>query len=274
MKYSIIIPTIGRDSLKHVLDGILSCNDFKKINPEILVIFDGNKSKDFSFKNIEVLETKTKVYAGGARNFGIEKAKGDILIFIGDNGVPDKNWLSRIVKFHEEFSEKNIVLLGKTEWKEKTDFTDFLENKAQFNYKTIIKSGATWRHFYTANISLKKEFLGLERFSNKFKGWGFEDSELGYRLEQKGMSLVFDGEIKIYRTDCPTLVDVIEKTKSSRNNAIVFENLHPEVRIIPRGIKRIVLFILIFSIKPFSSFFKKIKWWSEWKKAWIGILNK
>ncbi len=269
MKYSIIIPTLGRESLKHVLKGILSCDNFEKINPEILVVFDGNKPKDFNLKNIKILETKEKVYAGGARNLGIENSKGDILIFIGDNGIPEKTWLSRIVDFHERNNKNNIVLLGKTEWKEKTDFINFLENKAQFNYKTIIKSGATWRHFYTSNISLKKDFIGLERFSNKFKGWGFEDSEFGYRLKQKGMELVFDKKIKIYRTDNPKLADVIEKTKSSRNNAIIFEHLHPEVCIIPRGIKRIMLFLSIWVAKLFSPFFKKIKWWCEWKRNWI-----
>ncbi len=270
MKYSIIIPTIGRKTLSKVIDGICACEDFEKINPEILVIFDGIQSLKLDNKNIKILETKQKVYAGGARNLGIDESSGDVLVFIGDNGVPDKFWLSRIVKFHKKFPENNLALLGKTEWKEKTNFTDFLENKAQFDFKKIAKLGANWRHFYTSNLSFKKEFLGSEKFSDKFEGWGFEDSELGYRLEQKGMSLVFDENTIIFRTDSPTILDVIEKTKSSKKNAKIFELLHSEVKVLPNGCKKMILSILIFFAGMLSPFFEKIKWWHLWKKSWIG----
>jgi GT2 family glycosyltransferase len=272
MKYSIIIPTVGRKSLLSVIEGIYICDSFKKINPEILVIFDGNKSKfshNLKQDNLKILYTEEQVFAGGARNLGIKKATGDILIFIGDNGVPDKFWLSNIIKFHEQFPKKNIALLGKTIWQEKTDFTNFLENNAQFNYKKIIKSGATWQHFYTSNISLKKEFLGSEIFSNKFKGWGFEDSEFGYRLKKRGLEIIFNEDVKIFRTDHPDISSVISKTKSARENAKVFESLHQEIKILPRGLKKIFLNILIFFAKIFSPFSPKIKWWYLWKKAWV-----
>ncbi len=41
MKYSIIIPTIGRATLPAVLEGIMACDSFEAIKPEILVVFDG-----------------------------------------------------------------------------------------------------------------------------------------------------------------------------------------------------------------------------------------
>ena len=43
MKLSIIIPTIGRESLKSVLEAIFLSNNFDQIKPEIIIVVDGAK---------------------------------------------------------------------------------------------------------------------------------------------------------------------------------------------------------------------------------------
>lgn len=284
MKYSIIIPTIGRESLKTVLKGISECEGFEETKLEILVIFDG-RPVDMELSNyikgIHLFSTDRQVYAGGARNVGIELATGDILIFIGDNGVPDKNWLKGIVNFHKTNSKSDRGLLGKTTWKDETTFTEFLENGPQFDYKGIKKSGATWRHFYACNVSLKKSFLkkaksekpvanSLIQFNTNFTGWGFEDAEFGYQLEQKGFNLSYNERLVIYRLDTPNIDLVVAKTASSRTNAQIFEQLHPEVKILPRGLKKGLLKVLIIGASFLGTFSQKIKWWGQWKKAWIA----
>ncbi len=284
MKYSIIIPTLGRESLKTVLKGISECEGFKNIKPEILVIFDGrpvDTKLSKYIKGLRLYATDHQVYAGGARNVGIEKSIGNILIFIGDNGIPDKDWLKQIVEFHEKNKSPNRGLLGKVIWKCQTDFTQFLENGPQFDYSKIKKNGADWRHFYTSNISLKKSFLKIGKgkkgseelmlkFDNNFKGWGFEDAEFGYRLAQKGFKLSYNERSIIYRLDVPDLDSVLLKTLSARKNALVFEQLHPEIKILPRGGKRIVLKVLIFIASVLGIFFPKMKWWAKWKTSWVG----
>ena len=272
-KISILIPTIGRASLEGVLEKILSNKNFAQIAPEILVFFDGEKvdenlRKKFDQK-VNFFGAKKRVGRARGRNFLIEKSGGEILVFVGDNGVPSQNWLEEIQNFHQKNPQKNRAALGKIEWKNPTDFQAFCQNRCQFDFQNIAKRGADWRHFYTSNISVKKDFLGKNRFSEKFREWGFEDSELGFRLEKQGLQISFVPEITVFRTDSPDLFSICQKWNWARKNAVIFEELHPEIQIRPQGIRLVLLKVLIFSARFLAPFSPRIKWWREWKKVWI-----
>ncbi len=282
MKISIIIPTIGRiEKLENVLKGILSGKNTKKINPEILIIFDGEKSTEFlefekkiQNKNIKFLEAEKKSGAATARNIGIENATGEILVFIGDDTIPAEDWLDEVHTFHTKHPEKNIGMLGKVSWVArlaKDPFYQWIENYPQFDFKNIKKNGADWRHFYTSNVSIKKALVGHEKFPEAFSGWGFEDSEFGYRLQKKGLKLIFNEQCRVLHDHLQSLEDVLKNTRNSRKNAELFENLHPEIKILPRGIKLLGLKLAIFGALIISPFSPETYWWKEWKKAWVGM---
>ena len=272
-KISILIPTIGRASLEGVLEKILSNKNFAQIAPEILVFFDGETvpeklNKKFDQK-VNFFGAKKRVGRARGRNFLIEKSGGEILVFVGDNGTPSENWLEEIKNFHQKNPQKNRAALGFVGWENPTDFQMFCQNRCQFDFQNIAKRGADWRHFYTSNISVKKDFLGKNRFSEKFREWGFEDSELGFRLEKQGLQISFVPEITIFRTDSPDLFSVCQKWNWARKNAVIFEKLHPEIQIRPQGIRLVLLKVLIFSARFLAPFSPRIKWWREWKKVWI-----
>ena len=272
-KISILIPTIGRASLEKVLEKILSNKNFVQIAPEILVFFDGKKVPEILHKKfvqkVKFFGAKKRIGRAGARNFLIEKSRGEILVFVGDNGVPSENWLEEIQNFHQKKPQKNRAALGFVGWENPTDFQMFCQNRCQFDFQNIAKCGADWRHFYTSNISVKKDFLGKNRFSEKFREWGFEDSELGFRLEKQGLQIFFVPEITVFRTDSPDLFSVCQKWNWARKNAVIFEELHPEIQIRPQGIRLVLLKVLIFSARFLAPFSPRIKWWREWKKVWI-----
>ncbi|MDH3324393.1 MAG: glycosyltransferase [Candidatus Peregrinibacteria bacterium] len=285
MKLSIIIPTVGRETLNAVLEGVLGSDNFEDIDVEILIVFDG-KGKDFfkklvdsssftgNFGEVEIvfLETGERSYAGGARNFGIEKSTGDVLVFIGDDTIPDKAWLQKVYDFHVDNLDEKVGLLGKISWVDRfagDGFYKFLNSGPQFNFKQIEKKGADWHHFYTSNVSVKKSFVAEERFSDEFEGWGFEDTEFGYRLAKKGLKLAFDDSVQVYHDHEQSFDQVLENTRNMRKNALVFEKLHPEVSILPRGMKKLVLKVLVFlcAILPVG---QRLKWWGRWKNVWIA----
>ena len=276
MKISIVIPTIGRSSLFLVLEGLLASGGKADIDFEVLVVFDGKMSDEFKpliqemDERILFLETGKKVYASGARNLGIEKAEGEILAFLGDNGVPDKNWLRHTYNFHLQHKNVADVLLGFIGWRNPSGFQSFLSSGPQFDFGSIKRKNANFRHFYTSNISLKRKLLEDDRFSDQFYGWGFEDTEIGYRLEKKGMKISYDPSVQIWRTDTPSFEDMRNKLTSAKENALVFETLHPEVKILPRRGKWFLLKILIFGADVLGLFSQRMKWWAEWKRLWIG----
>ena len=64
----------------------------------------------------------------------------------------------------------------------------------QFSFNAFPPHGyIDFRHFYTSNISIDREFLMSEKiiFDESFNKYGFEDIEFGYRLSKKGMDIYF-----------------------------------------------------------------------------------
>ncbi len=273
MKISIIIPTIGRETLPKVLESIESCSDFSRHSIECLVIFD---NVAVTLQNIpswvRIFTTKTKTYSAGARNIGLDNARGDIIAFLGDDTYPDEKWLQRMIAFHTAHPQETKALLGFVAWDKKLandPFHQWLLNHAQFQFHFLRHNTPSWRHFYTSNISLKRSIIGTDRFSLAFQGWGFEDTEFGYRLYQKGFSLFFDPIWTVYHDHKQTPQNVWNNTRNARSNAAIFEKLHPEVLLLPRKQKKIILAFLIFISTPFSFFIPSIRWWRSWKKAWL-----
>ncbi len=277
MKLSIIIPTVGRSTLREVLVGLMNSQNFAEISPEIIVVRDAVEGEflaklEKEFPHVKFFCTPEKAYAGGARNLGIEKATGEVIAFLGDDTIPQPDWLARVTSFHSEKKDKDDVLLGKVSWTPelaKDEFHHWLENNAQFAFSSIAKKGADWRHFYTSNISLKKELIGKDRFSNKFIGWGFEDTEFGYRLAKKGMRISYDAKCEVLHDHEQEEEKVWEQTANASHNAEVFEELHPEVSILPRAGKVFALKLLITLSHLVPT--KKAAWWRKWKKAWLSL---
>ena len=275
MKFSIIIPTIGRKTLQRVLPAIVSSNNFETIAPEIIVVRDAVEGPFLSqleteFPQVIFLTTKEKSYAGGARNLGIEKATGEVIVFLGDDTIPKPDWLQQVSDFHIAHPERESALLGLISWTKELvcdPFHQWLENHAQFAFKSILKHGADWRHFYTSNISVKRALIGDERFSDQFTGWGFEDTEFGYRLFQKGMRISFVPECEVLHDHKQEEEQVWKQTRNARKNAIIVEKLHPEILILPRGGKYFLLKILL--VLSYLIPTQKMKWWRRWKKSWI-----
>lgn len=272
MKLSIIIPTVGRETLAEVLQGIRACDGFEEIKPEVIVVFDGvGTCHGMSLPKIKILETGKASGASVARNIGIENATGDVIAFLGDDTIPTKNWLREIYNFHTQHADENVVLLGKVSWTEKLSkdsFHQWLLNHAQFDYKNIKKHGPTWRHFYTSNISLKKSFIGKTKFPEDFEGWGFEDIAFGYELAQKDMWMWYDEKCEVLHDHEQTLEQVIKNTRNARKNAEKFEKKY-DMKILPRGGKLWLLKFALFLTLFFAPFSKKLRWWRAWKKAWI-----
>lgn len=91
---SILIPSLGRPTLKKVIEQIIQ--DKGSFRLQIIVIADGYEAleriKNFSFLNPEIsliLNTQTKGVSGSL-NFGLKHASGEYLMFFSD----DDEWLS------------------------------------------------------------------------------------------------------------------------------------------------------------------------------------
>ncbi|MHA1377721.1 MAG: glycosyltransferase family 2 protein [Candidatus Helarchaeota archaeon] len=107
---SVIVPTkLERQNLEDCLRSIN--NQILKPDETILVITsdDKEKIKDIKEKfDVKVLIEK-RIGLSYSRNSAILNAIGDIITFIDDDAIADKNWLKFIVKSHKI---KNIGIVG------------------------------------------------------------------------------------------------------------------------------------------------------------------
>lgn len=282
MKLSIIIPTIGRPTLEKVLQGIERCDGYDEIQPEVIVVFNSDASDTnvgFLKFESEVDTTHFKVFrsekhgVSTARNLGMDKSTGEIIAFLGDDTIPEKEWLRKVRDFHVRFPSQKIALLGRISWVRELGadpFHQWLQNHAQFDFENIQKRGATWQHFYTSNVSVKRSLIISERFDEDFVGWGFEDTELAYRLSKRGMKIIYDSECEVFHDHPQTLASIVANTKNARHNAERFEALHPELSILPRGMKLLALRGVIWVLEFLIPLKPDLAWWTAWKRAWIG----
>lgn len=123
----------------------------KKI--EVIIVKDGMDSKleweNLSFNNftLHVFYQKHKGPAA-ARNLGIRKAKGDIICFLDDDSLPQKNWLYEItLPFYQGSAD---IVSGKIISYNQTKNLPYLLEKSVYKPQ---------KRFATSNIALEEKYL-------------------------------------------------------------------------------------------------------------------
>ena len=273
---SVVVPTFSREEkIKKCLD-FISRQQLPSSSFEVIVVDDGSLddtsnlldllSSEYSWLRVEKKENGG---ASSARNRGISLALGEIVLFIDDDiYVKDPHFFEKHVRFHQTHPEPYFAALGKVIWDRDLKITPFMHwldhGGPQFAYHKLNKyQECDHRFFYTANVSLKKVLLNEESFDLNFKGWGFEDTELAYRLMRKGMKLIYLPEACAEHDNEMIFSDLSARLASMHLNASYFEEKHEEVFILPRDFKKFLYFLYANSIsvslfKVLSLLFPKV----------------
>ena len=250
---SVLIPTYNRrDRLERCLTA-LQAQSLDSSEFEVLVMNDGSTDgtevflKDLQEKWPSLgFHTKKNEGQGLARNLGVSFAKGSILVFIDDDIYVTPDFLKHHLEFHSKFPQETHAALGLTEWWDGQKITPLMEwmtskRGVQFAYPLLSEGQeASFWFFYTSNLSIKKSLLLKENFDADFRGYGWEDTELGYRLQKKHhMKLIYAPECLAHH-DNPMDEEFLKKRcLKVAQSAKIFESKHPELQVIPRGFKRL-----------------------------------
>ncbi len=229
--FSIILPSYNnKTELIHSLN-YLTKQDYPKNQFEIIVVDDGstdntlkdlncflNKNKDLNLKIIHfprVIPRKSgdgRFRAGIARNLGSKYAKGEILAFLDADILTPPSYLKQL---EQEHKTADIILLKRYHLKSNVDIQSFRQNFNQPKWKSSIyiedekywgsfyqqgfqKTSVPWKYICTYGLSLtKKDFITVGRFSKNFLYYGFEDTDLGYRLYKSNKKFLLS-QIKVY----------------------------------------------------------------------------
>ena len=135
--------------------------------------------------------------AAAARNVGIRESIGRIILFTDDDIVPAENLVAEHLLCHARHTEPQCAVLGHITWSPEVHPTPFMRwygRNVVVTFRDLKNACITdFRHFYTGNVSVKRDFLQEHgEFDEDFEGYGWEDLELGYRLTKAGMKLLYD----------------------------------------------------------------------------------
>ncbi|MCK4915830.1 MAG: glycosyltransferase [Candidatus Eisenbacteria sp.] len=232
---SVIIPTFcKREFLEPTLIS-LGLQTYPAENIQVLVVDDC--SDDGTFEYLQSLETpytlvpiRHEVNKGraAARNTAVRAATGDLAVFVDDDMRCEPDLIERHVRFHD--AHHGTVVIGSAvtapELGRATVFS-YLDEMGVHRLPPGSVSPA--RYFVTNNASVERcHLLDVGLFDETFRRYGFEDTELAFRLEDcAGLRFMYCAEAVAYHLHVQTLDDVLAKRMDTARPLLRLLAKHP-----------------------------------------------
>ena len=231
---SVVIPTYNRlDTLRYVVPSLLG-NSLRAERFEI-VVADSNSTDGTADYLAGVSAEDKRVrhlpgpYTGRAmaRNAGIEAARGEVVMFTDADIIADPALLERHLAHHA--AARNIAVVGME--LQVSSLTDYERLAAHPEQRTPLhprnRKRLSWLYFLTGNASVRKSDLDrVGRFDENFTGYGHEDLELGYRLQQAGIEIRYEPRAVDYHWHPVPYAEQKEKMKLAGRSTVRFFNKH------------------------------------------------
>jgi len=233
MKISVQISTFNRGA---ILEKVLLSLDKQTLSKdlfEVVVINDG--STDNTLEIVKTMQSKLSynivlinqdnLGLPIARNKGIISTKAEIILFIDDDILADKNLLLEHYKIH--YKNEDVVVRG---WVNHID-------KLEIPSKPVFKlADFSTSFFWTSNVSVaRKHLIKAGMFYEKFDKYGWEDIEMGYKLRKLGLKLIINNKaIGYHYKPLPSDVNIEKALEIETKRAIsakIYYNLYKSLRV-------------------------------------------
>lgn len=195
-----------------------------------------------------------------ARNRGIALAQSPLLLFVGDDILPAPRFVQGHWEAHQAHPEQEVAILGRVAWSPQIPVSALMKHidgigAQQFSY-FFMRNGQEYdfRHFYTANISVKRAFLQQFDlwFDTTFPYAAFEDVELAFRLARRGLRILYLAHLVGYHYHYHTIWSFANRQYKSGQAAWFLVKKHPTTvwKLFRAVHKRSLLWALLRRRKP------------------------
>ncbi len=248
---SVIMPCYNRS---HDLRRILEAYDQQDAGQpfEIIAIDDASMDDTFALlsgfhANHFRLIAETQSHNQGpaaARNRALGLVSAPLVVIVGDDILPERDFIRRHLDAHQFYPEENTAILGRVCWPDDMPCNTLMRHidgigAQQFGYH-YLHSGRDYSffHFYTANISIKMNMLRkLDHwFDTDFPYAAWEDAELSYRLWRKqGMRIKYIASPTGRHYHYHNIWTFSARQYQVGRMAQVMVRKHPELELVLRG---------------------------------------
>lgn len=206
---SVVIPTFDRASIVARCLEHLEAQTLARDRFEVIVVDDHSSDHTPSVLAEWVASGRLplrserparKGYAGGARNHGVGLARGERVLFLGDDILAAPDLLERHLEAGVRFGDRSVIV-GSVRLSEPVPLTPFMRwlESAGVHHdfprlRALAPGPVPGRYFYACNASVPRQaFVAAGGFDETIqRAW--EDSELGARLARAGLQLWFVDE--------------------------------------------------------------------------------
>lgn len=207
---TVVIPTHGRPQiLQETLAGLASqtVGGF-----DIVVVVDGTDQPVPGDPSVTAI-VQDQAGPGAARNRGVRAALRPLVLFLGDDMVPRPSLVEQHLRRHNESPRSEVAVLGHIDWHPSSRGGRILRwlewSRTQFDFGCDEHGVAGFGRFISSNVSLKRQFfLDAGGFDEEFSYY-YEDLECAYRLDERGMVLLYEPEAlaeHLHHYDLPTII--------------------------------------------------------------------
>lgn len=270
MKATLVIPTYKRsDRLRQLLECLVDQRPHADGAPALaqVIVCDDGSPDDTREVARAFADRLPLVYcwqedrgfrAGQARNMGIARAEGDVVIFVDDDVLVARDFVVEHLRAHAAQPEPAIVIGYRHRTFAPPASQPALEEIARGepdDRVAVLGSDGTpvrdhprpWVYVYSCNFSVRRGTTSELWFDESFHGWGMEDIELGYRLHRRaGMPIVAAPRARVLHVEDVHPRDPFRCEERELppgydtyvRNAVHFMDLHPEDRDLADWVKK------------------------------------
>ena len=242
-----ILPTWNRAGyLRKSLEG-LARQTLEPDEFEIIVIDDGSSDEtqrvvDLFRENLQLIYLhQENAGISAAKNRGVAQAHAPVLVFLDDDDVARSTLLEEHLWSHERYPDLSVAILGHTELSRQVATIPLMHFVTEvafylFCYPGIpVDQWLDYTYFWGGRSSCKTAFLrkyGL--FNSRFR-FGCEDIELGYRLSQFGLRVLYNPKAVSTMVRPLTFDDFCRRIERQGASNWVFGKLHPTDEVLAWG---------------------------------------
>lgn len=236
IEFSVVIPTFNRrETLQEVLPTLLQ-QSYPAESYELLLCDAG--STDGTHEFVQSLEAPNlRLLPGGdsgragARNRGVQNARGRIILFTDADILADPHLLAEHARTHREHPGDACVGC-EVQVDSLAQYHEFRQDPQKHARHSPTRQFLPWHYFLTGNASVRRDqLLEVGVFDEGFTGYGHEDLELGYRLLKHGLKIRYNPQAVNYHWHPVPHDEQCRKMRLAGRSTVRFFRKHRDVRI-------------------------------------------